>query len=92
MKKWVRELVDDIEKLGVTVTGVDSTGSGHTVLRLRPEDRTGKIFIAGSPSDWRAKKNMVSLARRFRDGHDLAVMREVVTERKSTQKPKSKRK
>jgi len=50
-------LLQDVMELGVCVS---HTSGGH----VRIETPQGPVFVASTPSDWRAARNMRSLLRR----------------------------
>ena len=64
MIRAVREQVEFLQRNGFNVESQRNTAKGHVILRVSKGRRTGLITIAGTPSDHRARLNMLNCARR----------------------------
>jgi hypothetical protein len=65
MKKHFRDALLSLEKSGIEVERTEFTRGGHVKFRVRRPDGSVQSLIHGaSPSDHRATRNLVALARR----------------------------
>lgn len=68
MKREVKDFIRNLQDLGFKVS---RTNSGHIRI-TRPEMRS-PVFLASTPSDWRALKNARSEIRRTLRGPKVAI-------------------
>ncbi len=61
MSSYLREFIEDAERLGFTFAGID--GNNH--VRLRNEETGDVCPIARTPSDWRSGKNSIAALERL---------------------------
>jgi hypothetical protein len=60
MQRHIREVVDTVKALGVTVIDLSMTGKSHYKLTLGYDGQSRFFIVASSPSDYHALKNAKS--------------------------------
>lgn len=63
MRKYERDLRQDIERLGIPADGLKLDNSGHYSLWIRAGGRERRFTFPATPSDWRGLKNKMSQIR-----------------------------
>jgi len=73
MKKHLRMAIRTLENGGVTVNRTEFTRGGHLRIQIQRSDGSTRELIHGaSPSDHRAMKNLLAIARRISRLHAAA--------------------